>query len=119
MPSAFPGSGVTTEPDADPGDFAATALVTFAGWDAGTRQLQAGGLVSGTTDTSGTCRFTATKGATTRTLTSSAQASASSVNCSQVSFPASQVSRGTWSITLQYSVGSASTTSEPMTAEVP
>jgi hypothetical protein len=29
------------------------------------------------------------------------------------------VSTGTWSITLQYSVGSKSTTSEPMTAEVP
>lgn len=119
VPSAFPGSGQTTEPDTDPSDFPATAVVTFAGWDAASRTLQAGGLVSGTTDTSGTCTFTAEKSGVTRTLTSQAAASASSVNCAQVSFPATQVSTGTWSITLQYSVGSASTTSDPMTAEVP
>ncbi|MFK4482451.1 MULTISPECIES: hypothetical protein [unclassified Curtobacterium] len=119
VPTAFPGSGQTPEPDTDPSDFPATALVTFSGWDTGTKTLQAGGLVSGTTDTSGTCTFVAAKGGTTRTLTSKAEASASSVNCAQVSFPASQVSTGTWSITLEYSVGSKSTTSEPMTAEVP
>jgi len=119
VPTAFPGTGQTVEPDADPAGFPATALVTFAGWDTGTRTLQAGGLVSGTTDTSGTCRFTAKKGAVTRTLTSEAAASASSVNCAQVSFPSSQVTTGTWSITLTYTVGSKSTSSEPMTAEVP
>ncbi|WFR66533.1 hypothetical protein P9139_17405 [Curtobacterium flaccumfaciens] len=119
VPSAFPGSGQTNQPDTDPSDFPATAVVTFAGWDAGSRTLQAGGLVSGTTNTSGTCTFTATKSGVTRTLTSAAEASASSVNCAQVSFPSSQVSTGTWSITLKYTVGSKSTTSDPMTAEVP
>ncbi|GAA3337322.1 hypothetical protein GCM10017714_03880 [Curtobacterium pusillum] len=119
VPTAFPGSGQTSQPDTDPSDFPATAVVTFAGWDAGSKTLQAGGLVSGTTDTSGTCTFAATKSGVTRTLTSAAQASASSVNCAQVSFPSSQVSTGTWSITLKYTVGSKSTTSEPMTAEVP
>jgi len=119
VPTAFPGTGQTAQPDTDPADFPATALVTFAGWDAGSGTLQAGGLVSGTTDTSGTCTFTARKSGVTRTLTSTAEASASSVNCAQVAFPASQVSTGTWSITLQYSVGSKSTTSDPMTAEVP
>ncbi len=118
-PSAFPGSGQTTEPDDDPSDFPATAVVTYAGWDTGSRTLQAGGLVSGTTNTSGTCTFTATKSGVTRTLTSTAEASASSVNCAQVSFPAAQVSSGTWSITLDYRVGAQSTTSDPMTAEVP
>lgn len=119
VPTAFPGSGETPQPDVDPGDFPATAVVTFSGWDAGSKTLQAGGLVSGTTDASGTCTFQAKKGGVTRSATSTAQASASSVNCAQASFPASQVSTGTWSITLQYSVGSKSTTSEPMTAEVP
>lgn len=119
VPTAFPGSGQTNEPDTDPSDFPATALVTFSGWDTASKTLQAGGLVSGTTDTSGTCTFRATKGGVARTQTSKAEASASSVNCAQVSFPASQVSTGTWSITLEYSVGSKSTTSEPMTAEVP
>lgn len=118
-PGAFPGSGQTAQPDPDPAEFPATALVTFAGWDAGSRTLQAGGLVSGTTDASGRCTFVARKGGTTRTATSSAEASPSAVNCAQVSFPAAQVSTGTWSITLQYSVGSKSTTSDPMTAEVP
>ena len=118
-PTAFPGTGQTSQPDSDPSDFPATALVTFAGWDAGSKTLQAGGLVSGTTNTSGTCTFTATKGGVTRTLTSAAEASASSVNCAQVSFPTAQVSTGTWSITLKYSVGSKSTSSDPMTAEVP
>ncbi|MGG7307981.1 hypothetical protein ACQXVK_12415 [Curtobacterium sp. AB451] len=118
-PSAFPGTGQTTEPDDDPSEFPATAVVTYAGWDTGSRTLQAGGLVSGTTNTSGTCTFTASKGGVSRTLTSTAEASASSVNCAQVSFPAAQVSSGTWSITLDYRVGSQSTTSDPMTAEVP
>ncbi|OII13312.1 hypothetical protein [Curtobacterium sp. MCBA15_008] len=119
VPTAFPGSGQTAQPDTDPSDFPATALVTFSGWDAGSKTLQAGGLVSGTTNAGGTCTFTATKSGVTRTLTTAAEASASSVNCAQASFPASQVSTGTWSITLKYSVGSQSTTSDPMTAEVP
>jgi hypothetical protein len=118
-PGAFPGSGATNQPDTDPSDFPATAVVTFAGWDTGSKTLQAGGLVSGITDTSGKCTFTATKDGVTRTATSTAQASASSVNCAQVSFPAAKVSSGTWSVTLTYAVGSASTTSDPLTAEVP
>jgi hypothetical protein len=118
-PGAFPGSGATNQPDTDPSDFPATAVVTFAGWDTGSKTLQAGGLVSGTTDTSGKCTFTATKDGVTRTATSTAQASASSVNCAQVSFPAAKVPSGTWSVTLTYAVGSASTTSDPLTAEVP
>ncbi|MEK6344009.1 MAG: hypothetical protein V4737_09245 [Curtobacterium sp.] len=118
-PGAFPGSGQTAQPDPDPAGVPATAVVTFAGWDTGSRTLQAGGLVSGTTDSSGRCTFTAKKGGTTRTATSSAEASPSAVNCAQVSFPSAQVSTGTWSITLTYSVGSKSTTSDPMTAEVP
>lgn len=119
VPTAFPGSGQTHDPDSAPSDFPATALVTFAGWDAGSRTLQAGGLVSGTTDTSGTCTFTAQRGGVSRTLTSTAEASASSVNCAQVAFPANQVSTGTWSITLEYTVGAGATRSDPMTAEVP
>jgi hypothetical protein len=118
-PGAFPGSGATNQPDTDPSEYPATAVVTFAGWDTGSKTLQAGGLVSGTTDTSGKCTFTATKDGVTRTATSTAQASASSVNCAQVSFPAAKVSSGTWSVTLTYAVGSASTTSDPLTAEVP
>ena len=118
-PGAFPGSGATNQPDTDPSEYPATSVVTFAGWDAGSKTLQAGGLVSGTTDTSGKCTFTATKDGVTRTATSTAQASASSVNCAQVSFPAAKVSSGTWSVTLTYAVGSASTTSDPLTAEVP
>lgn len=118
-PGAFPGSGATNQPDTDPSGYPATAVVTFAGWDTGSKTLQAGGLVSGTTDTSGKCTFTATKDGVTRTATSTAQASASSVNCAQVSFPAAKVSSGTWSVTLTYAVGSASTTSDPLTAEVP
>jgi hypothetical protein len=118
-PGAFPGSGSTNEPDTDPSDFPATAVVTYSGWDTASKTLQAGGLVSGTTDTSGTCTFTAKKGSVTRTATSAAQASASSVNCAQVAFPAAQVPSGTWSLTLTYAVGSASTTSDPMPAEVP
>lgn len=118
-PGAFPGSGATNEPDTDPSEFPATAVVTYAGWDTGSKTLQAGGLVSGTTDTSGKCTFTATKDGVTRTATSTAQASASSVNCAQVSFPAAKVPSGTWSVTLTYAVGSASTTSDPLTAEVP
>jgi len=119
VPSAFPGSGQTNEPDVSPSDFPATAVVSFAGWDSASGTLQAGGLVSGTTNATGTCTFTATKGGVTRALTSAAQASASSVNCAQVAFPAAQVSSGTWSITLEYAVGDRSTDSEPMTAEVP
>jgi hypothetical protein len=119
VPSAFPGSGQTNEPDVSPSDFPATAVVTFAGWDTASKTLQAGGLVSGTTNAKGTCTFTATKGSVTRTQTSTAEASASSVNCAQVAFPAAQVSSGTWSITLEYAVGDRSTDSEPMTAEVP
>ncbi|MCS6562002.1 MULTISPECIES: hypothetical protein [Curtobacterium] len=118
-PGAFPGSGATNQPDTDPSEYPATAVVTFAGWDTGSKTLQAGGLVSGTTDTSGKCTFTATKDGVTRTATSTAQASASSVNCAQVSFPAAKVPSGTWSVTLTYAVGSASTTSDPLTAEVP
>jgi hypothetical protein len=124
---AEPGDGVTPDPgagsggqtDPDPGDFPATALVTFAGWDAASSRLQASGLVSGTTDGSGTCTFTATKDGTSRTATSAANGSASSINCAQVSFPAGQITTGTWNVTLTYAIGEQSTTSDPISADVP
>ncbi|WP_123656148.1 MULTISPECIES: hypothetical protein [unclassified Curtobacterium] len=115
----FPGTGSTGQADTDPGDFPATAIVTFASWDAGSKTLQTAGLVSGTTNAKGTCTFTAKNGGTTRTTTSAPSASASSVSCAQATFPAGQISTGNWSVTLKYTVGTQSTTSDPMTAEVP
>ncbi|MFB9664731.1 hypothetical protein HP467_07855 [Curtobacterium albidum] len=105
--------------EAPPSDFPATALVTYAGWDAGSGTLQAAGIVSGATDTSGTCTFTATKDGTTREQRSDASVASTSINCAQVSFPRSQLGTGTWSVALRYAIGGKSVTSNPTTVEVP
>ncbi|KTR50951.1 hypothetical protein [Curtobacterium oceanosedimentum] len=116
IPSQTPATQTT---DAPPSDFPATALVTYAGWDASSSSLQAVGIVSGTTDASGTCRFTVRSGGTERSATSAAVDAASSVNCAQVSFPRSQVASGSWTVTLSYTLGGKTVTSEATTAEVP
>lgn len=111
-------SGQPSDPDTASA-FPATAVVTYASWDAGSSTLQTAGLVTGTSDTSGTCTFTAKRGGTTRTATSRPNAGASSVTCTEATFPKAQLGTGSWSVTLTYSVGDASTTSNPTTAEVP
>lgn len=118
-PSVDPSTGAGGQTDPDAGTFPATAVVTFATWDRPSSRLQAAGLVSGTGDASGTCTFTATMGGTSRTTTSAASGSAGSVNCAQAEFPTGQLTTGTWSVTLTYTLGGKSTVSAPMTAEVP
>jgi len=116
IPSQTPATRTT---DAPPSDFPATALVTYAGWDASSSSLQAVGIVSGTTDASGTCRFTVRSGGTERSVTSEAVDAASSVNCAQVSFPRSQVASGSWTVTLSYTLDGKTVASEATTVEVP
>jgi hypothetical protein len=118
-PTPDPSAGAGGQTDPDPGTFPATALVTFTTWDRPSSRLQAAGLVSGTTDASGTCTFTATMGGVSRTVTSAASGSASSVNCAQAEFAAGQITSGTWNVTLTYAVGGKSTVSAPMAAQVP
>ncbi len=124
------GDGPTTVPipsetpaddpsEAQPSDFPATALVTYAGWDAGSQTLQASGIVSGATDTSGKCTFTAKQGGTTREQGSEAQVASTSINCAQVSFPRAQLGSGTWTVALRYSLGGKSVTSATTTVEIP
>jgi hypothetical protein len=93
--------------------------VTYAGWDGGSRTLQAAGIVSGATDTSGTCTFTAAQGGTQRELRSEASVSATSVNCAQVAFPRDQLATGTWTVSLRYTLGGASVTSSTTDVEIP
>jgi hypothetical protein len=120
LPTSIAGSGQSGQPaDPTPSSYPATAVVTYANWDTASRTLQVGGLVTGTSDTGGTCTFTAKSGTTTRTATSSATAGASSVSCAEATFPQSRLASGRWTVTLTYAVGSASTTSTPTTAEVP
>ncbi|WP_156463454.1 hypothetical protein [Curtobacterium sp. Leaf183] len=105
--------------EAPPSDFPATALVTYAGWDTGSQTLQASGIVSGATDTGGTCTFTATMGGTTRTQQSDTSVANTSVNCAQVAFPRTQLGTGTWTVALRYALGGKSVTSTTTTVEIP
>lgn len=116
IPTAIPGTGESAAPPSDGGYLSATAVVTYADWDASSKRIQTAGLVTGTGDASGTCTFTASDGSTTKTATSAANASASSVNCAQASL---QVGSGTWSVVLVYAIGDDSTASESATVEVP
>jgi len=129
-PGAAPTTGIagqpfpqatSTEPavDPDPGDYPASPLVTFASWNAAESRLEVGGVVSGQLDPDGTCRLVVTRGSVTVQRTSTPQASASSVDCGQFSVPRSELSSGSWSVTIRYVVGNESVASDPQQIEVP
>lgn len=115
-----PGSaqgGATDE--AAPSDYPASPLVTFATWNAPAAQLEAAGVVSGRLDPAGTCRLVLVQGSTRVVRDSVPQATASSVDCGQFVVPRSELSAGTWSVTLRYVVGSSAATSDAVEVEVP
>lgn len=129
-PGAAPTTGIagqpfpqatSTEPavDPDPADYPASPLVTFASWNAAESRLEVGGVVSGQLDPDGTCRLVVTRGSVTVQRTSTPQASASSVDCGQFSVPRSELSSGSWSVTIRYVVGNESVASDPQQIEVP
>ena len=80
--------------------------------------LTVGGFVNGFSEDDGTCTFVVSKGSTTRTLTQLGLDNRGTTACGSVTFPASQLSTGEWSIRLDYSGRSGKFTSETTTVAI-
>lgn len=78
----------------------AAVLITNAGVFNGT--VSASGFVTNIVESSGTCTYTFTNGANRVVKQSSVLSNPSSTTCETVSFPASELTTGTWAVTLSY-----------------
>jgi len=104
---------VTTGGDVD-------VFVTYAGWDAGTGEVEVAGFVSGVIEDGGTCRLTAERNGATASAESPGMANASTTSCGSLLLSGDELGAGTWSVVLSYesatSAGSSSSTTVEVTA---
>jgi hypothetical protein len=118
---------IETDPPADfatdapqtPTSGPADVVLTYAGWDAASGTVQAGGYVGGRVESGGTCTLTLTRGAETQTASGPASADASTTICESVILPGGQVSAGRWQAVLSYSSPAAEGRSTALDVDVP
>jgi hypothetical protein len=118
-PDASPADGATTTPGATtaPTDAATaspsptptadarakvTPFITIAMWDRDSGLLDVEGMVPKIVEDDGTCTLVARKGDTVRMVSQPAAPSASSTICSPLQLKGSQLSDGTWTVTISY-----------------
>lgn len=89
-------------------------VVTYSGWNAGARQVMAGGYVSGVIEAGGTCTLTLTKAGVQVKAQKPGRPDAATTACGGLTVPGSSLSSGTWKAVLSY----ASTTSSGSSAPV-
>ncbi len=113
-PTATASPGATTAPSAPasasptptaaPTDARAsvTPFITIAMWDRDSGLLDVEGMVPRIVEDDGTCTLVARKGDTVRMVSQPAAPSASSTICSPLQLKGSQLSDGTWTVTISY-----------------
>jgi hypothetical protein len=95
------------------------AVISVAGVDVDGQHVSVSGYVSGIVEDGGVCTFTFTGVEAERTVTNASVANVSTTSCGLVQIPTSELARGSWQITLSYSSSSFSTTSQPLSLEIP
>lgn len=96
-----------------------TPRLTYFGWNADIRAVEAGGLVPSIVESGGRCTLTLTSGGSTAGATSEAVDNVSSTSCSEMVVPGDRLSPGTWQAVLTYESDTAAGASEPVDIEVP
>jgi hypothetical protein len=104
--SAAPTDGATASPapSASTGTAraAVTPFITSALWDTEGDVLDVEGIVPKIVEDDGTCTLVARKGETVRMISQPAAPSASTTTCNPLQIPGSQLTAGTWTVTISY-----------------
>jgi hypothetical protein len=79
-----------------------TPFITIALWDAEGGVLDVEGMVPKIVEDDGTCTLLARKGDTVRMVSQPAAPAASSTTCNPLQIPGSQLTDGTWTVTISY-----------------
>lgn len=136
-PSETPSPGVYGEPDDDPGIPAPTAVatdtaaptsaqgkavsprLTYFGWNADIRAVEAGGIVPAVVEAGGTCTLTLSQGAAAVSVSSQAIDNVTSTACGEMLVPGDRLSSGAWRTVLTYESETSQGTSEATEVLVP
>lgn len=109
---ATPSTAVTT-----PGKAAVVPFVTSATWDSGRGVIDVSAIVPKILE-SGTCTAVAVKGDVTLQKSGDAAAASSYTGCSQLAIGGSELTSGTWSVTVSYASDESAGTSAARTVTV-
>jgi hypothetical protein len=96
-------------------------VLTYAGWAAGSREIQASAFAQGHVDADATCALSASR-AGTPTVTGSptpATPGPSSTDCGALTLRLPPAASGTWKVSVVYRVGSTRLTSATTEVQVP
>lgn len=96
-----PGDPVATDPDPATVTTEAGAVISYADFEAGTG-VEIGGYVTGVVQDGGTCRAVLSRGDQQVSAETSGVADASTTSCGGLVVPADELSKGTWTVELQY-----------------
>lgn len=109
------------EPDVEPTTEAveSSTQIVVASMDVGGLTATVSGYVSGVVETGGECTYTLTGPGPQVILSAEGFANASTTSCGAIEVPAGQLSRGQWSVVLDYSHRGNTVTGEPALLEVP
>lgn len=94
-------------------------VVTFAGWNATSGDVEVGGYANGVVEVDGMCTVRLTSGQTVVEATSAAFPDAASTSCGAVAVPGSQVTSGTWVALLSYASSTSAGTSVANEVTIP
>ncbi|WP_155858835.1 hypothetical protein [Candidatus Blastococcus massiliensis] len=105
-------------PTAPAGDDVAPQL-TYFGWNADIRGVEAGGFVPSLVEAGGTCTLTLSKGATEVEASSQAVDNVTSTSCAEMVVPGDRLSSGVWKAVLSYESETSQGVSGAVEVEVP
>lgn len=94
-------------------------VLSYAGWEEGSRAVEAGGYVTPVVEDGGSCTLELTAGGLTRSVSVEAVADATTTVCPGLAVPGDELAPGTWTLRLQYSSDTTTGSSQPVDVEVP
>lgn len=122
-PSTAPAPGGTpaAPPSAGPaGQPGVTAVaISFSAWNATDQVAEVGAYAVDVIETGGACTLTLTRGSVTRTTRGIAEPDATTTSCGYLAVPGSDLSRGEWTVAVNYESPTATGVSDATTIEVP
>jgi hypothetical protein len=97
------------------------ATVSIAGVDVDGLNFTVGGFVGGVSEEGGTCTYALTSGVTGNTVTvvTTGVANGATTSCGSSKVAMSELSKGPWTVELEYASPTAEVTSPPLEVEVP
>ncbi len=93
--------------------------LTYFGWNAAIRAVEAGGIVPAVVEAGGTCTLTLSQGAAEVSVSSEGIDNVTSTACGEMLVPADRLSPGAWRTVLTYESGTSRGTSEATEVLVP